>query len=281
MILGLSFIKLWLICYIIVISMPFTNILLSDDYNTELAKKFRPIFNFHKDEMYFPISIEEYLENCVMTDNNGKIILENPTVKDLSYYENGSFMLLVTSNVYNNIKLNPSITIYAKVVEDDTHYYITYYMIFLNNIGYDIGCWKNVGEHLYDLEHITMKIKKYNESIETVFFSAHSDGEMKKEKDLEWKNSRIVVYVAKGSHAMYNRGGTIYRIWFAANDKCGQHISFSHNELKLLENNDNWVYFNGKMSQDGGSLMGSRYWFNEPWLEQQTTSRCGKIFRLC
>ena len=46
------------------------------DYQ-ELSEKFLPIFYFHKDEKYFPVSIDEYLNETVLVNQNNETIEHN------------------------------------------------------------------------------------------------------------------------------------------------------------------------------------------------------------
>ena len=238
---------------------------------TRLAEQFMPILYFHEREKFFPLSIAEYLSKCSIKDPHMKIT--NVQKEDLLLYKDYDLLVCDDKIEYNNI-----IHIYAKVVETFEFYYISYYMIFLSNPGYSICCWKDVGGHKYDLEHITIKVNKVDNVLTTCFFSAHDDGEMHPLKNIELQEGHPVVYIAKDSHATYNKSGTHFRIWFAANDKCGKHITMRQN-LHLL-GMESWENFTGRMSQDGGSLMCTRRWYNQPWIEQQERSRLGKIFRL-
>ena len=247
---------------------------------TKLAEQFMPVLYFHKKEKFFPVSIEEYLSKCCLIDRkdpNMKIAMGDVKKEDLFLYNDGNHDLLICDENIEHNELYYFIHIYAKVVETDEFYYISYYLIFLNNPGYNICCWKDVGGHKYDLEHITIKVNKVNNILDTCFFSAHDDGEMHPLKNIEFQEGHPVVYIAKNSHATYNSPKTHYRIWFVANDKCRKHITMFQS-LHLL-GNESWESFIGSMSQDGGSLMCTRRWYNEPWLEQQERSRLNKIFR--
>ena len=245
------------------------------DYQ-ELSEKFLPIFYFHKDEKYFPISIDEYLNETVLVNQNNETIEKNVTTDMMKNTHPQNNLRLI--NTGRNTKPE-NITIYSNVIEHQDCYYITYYLLFFNNIGYKIGFFKGVGEHLYDLEHLTLRVDK-NLMLQDVFISAHSDGELRKPKDLKWVDDRFIIYVAKNSHALSNRTGTIYRVWFLANDKCSKDIKFLKQDCKLIGKKDTWVYFKGKMSQEGGSMIGRRSYFKEPWTEKQEMSRLQKIFRL-
>jgi len=248
---------------------------------TRLAQQFMPILYFHKKEKFFPLSIEEYLSKCSLVNRNVphlKIGKGDVQKEDLLLYNDGNHDLFICQENIKSGKSRHIINIYAKVVETDEFYYISYYMIFINNPGYNICCWKDVGGHKYDLEHITIKVNKVNNVLDTCFFSAHDDGEMHPLKNIELQEGHPVVYIAKNSHATYNKSGTHFRIWFVANDKCKKHISVFQ-RLHLL-GKESWENFTGRMSQDGGSLMCTRRWYNQPWLEQEERSRLNKIFRL-
>ena len=89
-----------------------------------------------------------------------------------------------------------------------------------------------IGEHQADIEHIRvllvliiyivglfhMKFYLY-----IILFYSKDQGRWVKPDNIDWyngiKNQQPIVYVAKGSHANYNKPGTWYRIFGFANDK--------------------------------------------------------------
>jgi hypothetical protein len=110
---------------------------------------------------------------------------------------------------------------------DDIMYLMTTYSFYYKN-NHAIGCCHSLfpensllGFHPHDVEHVS--IYSRNGTNMLVYFSAHGYGQgMWKEwneceKD---KDNRLVVYVARNSHACYPESRTYIRAFGLANDEC-------------------------------------------------------------
>lgn len=77
----------------------------------------------------------------------------------------------------------------------ETYHKLMFWWFFGYNDGF--GSFNHQG----DWEHVTLKVK--DGAIENVYFAAHTGGRSRSASELEWKDGRFSVYVAKGSHAAY------------------------------------------------------------------------------
>ncbi|CAN8260797.1 unnamed protein product [Cochlearia groenlandica] len=69
----------------------------------------------------------------------------------------------------------------------------------------------DIGEHIGDWEHITLRISNFNGELWRVYFSEHSGGSLVDACDLEFEggNNKPVVYSSLHGHAMFSRPGLV------------------------------------------------------------------------
>ncbi len=102
---------------------------------------------------------------------------------------------------------------------------------FYYEINKALGCWGTYinptsqawGYHKDDVEKVSILYQKGTEHPVYVYFSAHSRGQgmwMEWEKCEKTIDNRLVIYVARSSHACYPTPQTRYRIFGFANDCC-------------------------------------------------------------
>ena len=84
----------------------------------------------------------------------------------------------------------------------------------------------------------------------SVWYGAHGwrDGVWRHGEQVEREDGRVVVYVAKGSHATYPEEGTWWRIWGHANDVTEKGVRWDVQEVVLMHGGDG-----GKGKGGGGS----------------------------
>ena len=113
------------------------------------------------------------------------------------------------------------------VIIYDVEYLMSTYSFYFNN-NYAVGCGHSLcpansylGFHEHDIEHVS--IYSWTGVPVMVYFSAHGRGQGmwkqwdKCEKD---KDGRLVVYIARNSHACYPEPKTYWRVFGLANDEC-------------------------------------------------------------
>ncbi|CAN8253818.1 unnamed protein product [Cochlearia groenlandica] len=68
----------------------------------------------------------------------------------------------------------------------------------------------DIGEHIGDWEHITLRISNFNGGLWRVYFSQHSGGALLDTCDLEFENgNKPVVYSSLHGHAMFSKAGLV------------------------------------------------------------------------
>jgi hypothetical protein len=173
-----------------------------------IADKFKPILVFHEKETFFPIAIEQL--NI-----------------DWSRADLGNSSSFVSYNITGSNRLNNSAPIYASVLQNttDNSLRITYAFLYAFN---DCGPYFKVnidtifgfsmkpefsicpmGKHFGDLEHISIFLSKIGERYEIKYlvYGNHDSEQPLLASEVEIKEGRPVVYVAKGSHASYPKQG--------------------------------------------------------------------------
>lgn len=198
-----------------------------------LVEKYKPYLYFHPLEKFFPISANNYISNSRLTrPPNNQMVLDIGEVdeKSLLTYDDNTYNLTLSPNMYNGMDLS-GVPYYCHILDNPDHSFIDLQYIFLYgyNDSYKVcscdyvnlcPCIK-VGEHIYDLEHITVRISKNTQKLLKVHFGAHQrkDGMWVNNSNLEMEDdTHPVVYVAKGSHALYPSTWCWPRIFCVAND---------------------------------------------------------------
>jgi hypothetical protein len=210
---------------------------------SELIHMFSPVLFFHPEETYFPISIEQYLSTSSFVYNNPEydedVLVPPPRTQSTPpkgiLLDTESICRITNTSVYKHSAtsvplvnhspttwrnhFNQTSPIYTKVTETPTHFLIQYIFLYAYNPPYTLGML-SFGGHDCDIEHITMKILKHVLRIDEIFFSAHrsSDGRWVSRVNLEMEYTHPILYIAKGSHAIYPRESVYFRIFGIAND---------------------------------------------------------------
>lgn len=116
-----------------------------------------------------------------------------------------------------------------------------------------IGCgWrlfptsKALGYHPHDIEHVSLYAREGK--VKYVYFAAHSTGQgcWVPWSECKRNEGRLVIYVARGSHACYPHPETYWRVFGLANDACSS--SGKHEVINTM-----WVSYDAKLT-DGVQL---------------------------
>jgi hypothetical protein len=209
-----------------------------------LANKFLPIFVLHKKEKYLPLSFPTYVQGCKLVDlKKSTIIKDYPglNVKDLKNRELD--VRLDSFKPTKDIRLElvdmEGESMFGTPLDSDqkVDIYVMYNNIVFNgedfiDLVYIIIYGFNEApksiftpakeNHVWDLEFVTVRVKKSNETFVQMFFSAHgAGGWYKKEKNgVRFEEERPVVFIAKGSHSNWPTGGKHLRMLGFGNDYC-------------------------------------------------------------
>jgi hypothetical protein len=239
--------------------------MLSSTIISRLILLFMPIFVFHTDELIFPMAISEYAKMCELTSTTYKLL---PQYKN--YFKYGTLPM---------VKSLSNAPVYVKTKVQDNYLYITYILFYPYNEDYDISGLIHTGGHDADIEHVTIKIcinncnKKY--SIDKMYYSAHSSGEGLWTNNIEQKGLNPIVYVAKGSHAMYNKNGYYFRYYGFANDITGSGFYWKPETVihaNTLPSDNPLLTYKGLYGNGNVASLTLRGWWNNPLSETDNNS---------
>ena len=170
------------------------------------------------------------------------------------------------------------VPVYVKVNERDNGNTDIVYAFFYGyngatNVLYDTI---HIGAHYADLEHITVTLD-INDELKSVYYSAHSGGELVPAHKVKTENGHPVVYIAEKSHASYPDKGTYVRIYGFGNDKTGDRYKWTPEKfIHMRELSDplydpkihGFMRFRGSYGYDSVSDMGQRDWETELELDE-------------
>lgn len=101
---------------------------------------------------------------------------------------------------------------YASSFQPDEHNrYLNFILFFANNPALRMVCGECAwfGSHFADLEHVQVHIK--DNELYRVYFSKHAGGNWVMRDQLQRDGDRVHVYVARDSHACFERPGFQWR----------------------------------------------------------------------
>jgi len=191
-------------------------------FSDELVKKFCPIFYFHSKELYFPSPWEEIIKMSTLYEND-KVVVTNEQLKK------NPNLIINEKDYLNNLKDRMKYRLKLTHINKKGHYnkpeiqsYITDIIRFKKhkfiNIRYSLYYTYNgsLKPHIRDVETIIIRLKINNRignnlenyqfvdpHIINIFLNAHSGGKWFKLENFEIELSRIVIYIARESHAYY------------------------------------------------------------------------------
>ncbi|KAJ3187428.1 hypothetical protein HDU85_006716 [Gaertneriomyces sp. JEL0708] len=180
-----------------------------------------PIFNFHKDERFFPASPADFLPHVVPL-NAARQPIPGPlplSLANLDQYPSDTFLTSIqdpetepgflrkSENKPVGLKSQSSSTVI--VVDKGNNVLDAFWFVFYPyNEGPKVLS-RHFGNHVGDYEHIMVRFQ--NGVPSQVWFSAHSEGSAYEYSATKKKTvngqPRMVAYVAKGSHANYPNNG--------------------------------------------------------------------------
>lgn len=224
-------------------------------------QKYCPVFYFHPNEPYFPISYDEYLQysSLVQYQSNGRPLKrlcdETLTQQRLSELiaqinsehpeTNWSYIGLAPRLPcpLETMPFQPKAPIYVNVAEEGD-YYLVHYILFYY---FNQGKINDVGWHFSDCEHVTLRFYKSDLSTPyDIYFSRHGTHEgqyrlwsecVKDEQDA----NRPCVYVACGAHGCYSEPGerVIVRLFGFGNDETSDRgIVWRTGQIVVLQDTD-------------------------------------------
>ncbi|KAK1375105.1 Vacuolar protein sorting-associated protein 62 [Heracleum sosnowskyi] len=191
-----------------------------------LIQAYAPVVYLHPDEKYFPSSVSWFFQNGALLytkgqesnpvqiaqdgsnlpqngSNDGTYWIDLPTDKNASEgLQKGN---LQSAEAYVHIKpaLGGTFTDIAVWIfcpfNGPGKIKIAFFTISLGEIG----------EHVSDWEHVTLRVSNFNGELQSVYYSAHSKGMWVSAPNLEFENNnKPIVYASLYGHASYPHAGT-------------------------------------------------------------------------
>ena len=186
----------------------------SESFLTEKAKSFAPWLWLHKNEPDYPVSLEVMNIKFPNDMEKGMIIYN---------YHAGRY------------KYRPDAPMYTRIdkLKNNSGYLFTYGLIFAYNncgpkahisatgtlFGKGININKDIplcpaGVHNGDIENVQIEVDN-NFNVRKVYAGYHEWSHSFNRNDLQWNENHPILYLALGSHAVYNKeGGVHYKTLF-------------------------------------------------------------------
>lgn len=156
---------------------------------------------------------------------------------ELRFHKNEKYFLNIRKSCYST-----SLYIYHGVEYKSVNYKLYY------DTNGAIGCGyccfpksERLGFHPNDIERLKILLDKETNEPKFVFFSRHSieDKWIPWEKCKKTDDNYLIIYVARGSHANYEKSGIWIRIFGLANDMC----SNKGKKIRpILEEDKNYIH---------------------------------------
>jgi Vacuolar protein sorting-associated protein 62 len=225
--------------------------ILSVSERRELVLKYCPIWYFHEDEEYFPMSLYEYPKHCTLMDLRStphQEMLHSPTWVQLSCMQRHDVSLYPSDKclhgtLFNEQRMdNNELEQMYTVTERTADILIQYHIFFAYNGAFPAcGCGPKLptSAHNADWESIVVRLVPQHQQqlddhddggdqtakyeLDSVYFGAHGsrDGMWVREADIDFSEGmRPHVYLSLNGHACYAKPYTYVRGIGCANDQC-------------------------------------------------------------
>lgn len=193
-----------------------------------LAQRFKPTFVLSSGEPWLPCDYNTYLANANLVEReSGKVIREMPqTVGSLSAMDGvdpawGDIGLALPDDFRSNQTLRGSLDapLYFNTITDENGDIVINYIVFFSaDTGKRVLGLRRIGNHMADVEHVSVVVDKESLAIRRVYFSSHTTREGRWVDGSQFADGKITVYVTEGSHGMYWKPGGYVRFYGFGND---------------------------------------------------------------
>ncbi|XP_074354639.1 hypothetical protein At1g04090-like [Apium graveolens] len=199
-----------------------------------LMQAYSPAVYFHSEEKYFPSRVSWFFQNGALLYTKGQEstpvrIAHNGWNLPQNGSNDGAYWIDLPSDeaASENLKkgnLQEAYSyIHVKPALGGTFTDIQVWLFYPFNgpgkfkIGWFTYSFSEVGEHVGDWEHVTLRISNFNGELKGVYFAKHDKGDWVSSPRLEFEsNNKPVVYSAQYGHASYPTEGTfMHRQQFA------------------------------------------------------------------
>jgi hypothetical protein len=262
---------------------------------SHLIQKYNPVLWINKNEEYYPMSIESYMNQSLLYCNKQLIHdrehLHNTTQK----YGSDCYFQPISKLKYGNhnkTELNKDVPVYVYYKKFDYFIDIKYIYFYGYNGPYPLISVNNwfeykYGEHYSDFEHITMRfIKDKNGKLDLhkIYYGAHTtiEGVWKLPTQIEWLEKRPVSYIALHGHGNYPDAGIYSRIFGFGNDYCQRGFLWKpQNIIYINTKNSSWHSYIGKFSKENEySTLWSKTWGDSKPEINRSTNPLRRFFYL-
>ena len=249
---------------------------------------FHPVFYLPTDMKAYPMDMNTYIEHCQLVDGKNKVVSAELTglllgelTRTAPEINDGHHTLVLRNKEHNPLiteyspdakTLAENVPIYCLVrqkgPEDVYASYIHCYAVNPSLPVCGIKRWR-VGLHLADVEHVTLHF--HQGQLKRMYFSRHAGGVWLPPSDLLYEGGQPVVYIARFSHASYNRPGKHKRFCGVLQDVCNKGVRWNPHRIVELHERYNqtrpdlrWVFFRGTLG-DGhvANLCLKDFWIDE------------------
>lgn len=224
-----------------------------------LVDKWSPIIYLHSNEKYFPCSVDWLNKNAVLVDHNTSPPTFISPVTNMDLYNvskkynferrvSGDIIWSFGSEMYPGELPIKDVPIYALVKNKDGKIYIIYTFIFARNGEYSILGLADAGQHPADIEQMVVELDENTGELLKVFYGAHSTWVRKwvDAKNVPMENGKIVAYMALHGHGLYEKPGTVFRLFGLSNDYTEKGIRWQP-RVKLIYPRDSPKYVPSEM----------------------------------
>lgn len=165
----------------------------------KLAHKYMPVLHFHKDEEYFPVSLESITdldplkELTINADDNKLNVKYGSELKSFLSHNGHIDYLIDTESKLDNpatcelpceshplrelkISSNGKPVVYWEVSEEDSDLYVTYHFFYAFDPKVGTAQKPHMGAHAFDRESFTIRFSPLIEPVE-VIYGAHMDNQ--------------------------------------------------------------------------------------------------------
>ncbi|WOG89993.1 hypothetical protein DCAR_0209234 [Daucus carota subsp. sativus] len=183
-----------------------------------LIQAYAPVVYFHPDEKYFPSSVSWFFQNGALLytkgqESNPVLIAQDGSNLPQNGSNDGNYWidLPTDKNASDSLKKgnlqSAESYIHIKPALGGTFTDIAVWIFYPFNV-FTISL-NEVGEHVSDWEHVTLRVNNFNGELQSVYYSAHSKGIWVSAPELEFEsNNKPIVYASLYGHASYPHAGT-------------------------------------------------------------------------
>ncbi|KAL1211250.1 hypothetical protein V5N11_023282 [Cardamine amara subsp. amara] len=200
----------------------------SKDQIRALFEAYSPWIYLHPDEEFLPSSVDWVFSNGALLNQRGNEVNPVPIQPNGSNLpqggsDDGLFWIdyPADKNARERVKrgdlVNTKVYLHVKPMFGGTFTDIVVWIFYPFNGNAHLKflfikrlSLGDIGEHIGDWEHVTLRISNFNGELWRAYFSEHSGGTLMEACDLEFQGgNKVVTYSSLHGHAMFSRAGLV------------------------------------------------------------------------